>query len=224
MNRKTLLFTFCLVFLALGWASAQGPMEGKRVMSLGTNNSFAVLVDSLSAKEVEKLWIDFLKSNNIRKPEKDRKTGEIFGDNASLPSLSANTIDVYATVTERGAGAEVAVWFDLGGAFLSSNDHADKIPALQSWLDGFLRNTRIRRVELELEGQESFLKELNKEFTKLQKEQENLEKTILDAEKKIQEAKKDLEVNASSQKTRTMEIENQQKVVEQVKDKLKKIN
>ncbi|MBK7476350.1 MAG: hypothetical protein IPN74_11915 [Haliscomenobacter sp.] len=221
---KILRLTFCLMFLALGWASAQTPMEGKRVMSLGTNNSFSIQVDSLNAKEVEKLWMDFLKSNNIRKPEKDRKTGEIFGDNASLPSLSANTIDVYATVNERGAGAEVAVWFDLGGAYLSSYDHADKIPALQSWLDGFLRNTRIRKVEIELEGQETVLKDLNKEFAKLQKEQENLEKTILDAEKKIQEAKKDLELNASSQKTRTMEIENQQKMVERVKEKLKRIN
>ncbi|MBK6950364.1 MAG: hypothetical protein IPH16_21855 [Haliscomenobacter sp.] len=221
---KILRLTFCLMFLALGWASVQTPMEGKRVMSLGTNNSFSIQVDSLNAKEVEKLWMDFLKSNNIRKPEKDRKTGEIFGDNASLPSLSANTIDVYATVNERGAGAEVAVWFDLGGAYLSSYDHADKIPALQSWLDGFLRNTRIRKVEIELEGQETVLKDLNKEFAKLQKEQENLEKTILDAEKKIQEAKKDLELNASSQKTRTMEIENQQKMVERVKEKLKRIN
>ncbi len=221
---KTIRLTFCLVFLALGWASAQLPMEGKRVMSLGTNNSFVLQVDSLGAKEVEKLWLDFLKENNIRKPEKDRKTGEIFGDNASLPALSANTVDVYSTVNERGTGAEVVVWFDLGGAYLSSYDHADKIPSLQSWMDGFLRNTRIRKVEIELEGQESVLKELNKEFSKLQKEQENLEKTILDAEKKIQEAKKDLEVNASAQKTRTMEIENQQKVVERVKEKLKKIN
>lgn len=221
---KTLSLTFCLVFLALGWASAQLPMEGKRVMSLGTNNSFAIQVDSLNVKEVEKLWMDFLKSNNIRKPEKDRKTGEIFGDNASLPSLSANTIDVFSTVNERGAGAEVVVWFDLGGAFLSSYDHADKIPAVQSWQEGFLRNTRIRKVEIELEGQETILKDLNREFSKLQKEQENLGKTILEAEKKIQEAKKDLEVNASAQKTRTMEIENQQKVVEQVKEKLKKIN
>lgn len=221
---KNLILTCALLLWGVSMALAQMPQEGRRTMSLGTNNSFAILIDGLDAKEVEKQWDEFLKINKAPKPRKDRKSGEIFTDDASLPAISANTIDLYATVNEKDkTSAEIVIWFDLGGAYLSSMDHADRIEALQKWLGEFTLQTRVRKVELELEAEEKKLGDMNKEFAKLAKEQESLEKTIADAEKKIQEAKKGLEVNASAQQNAKSGIEEQQKVVDKVKDKLKRV-
>lgn len=222
---RTSLFIIAILFLFPVLSFSQDlSTEGKRVMSQGTQNSFSLLIDNLASKEVDKLWMDYLKNTKAKKPTHDRKTDEYFADDAALPAISANTVDVYATIKERGENqVELVVWFDLGGAYLSTLDHADKVPAAQAWLGEFARLTRVRKVEIELEGEETKLKDLNKDFAKLQKEQENLQKAILEAEKKIEEAKKGLETNAASQKNRMKEIEDQQKMVEQVKEKLKKV-
>ena len=42
--------------------------------------------------------------------------------------MSRNTVDVYALIEGRGPDAELVVWFDLGGAFLSSEMHPTRFP------------------------------------------------------------------------------------------------
>jgi hypothetical protein len=220
---KSIFFTL-LTFVFLPFMlSAQNIQESPRTMSLGTKNSYYFNVDNLNAKEVEKQWNDFIKEAN-GKTKKDRKTNEVFADNVSLPTISSNLVDVYATFTDKGNNnTEVVVWADLGGAFLSAQDHPEKVEPFRSWLNTFGRKTRVRKVEIEQETEEAKLKDLNKDYTRLQKDQDRLNKDIADYQQKLADAQKNLEINKAAQATRQQEVMNQQKVLDLVKEKLKRV-
>jgi hypothetical protein len=179
-------------------------------------------VSDLDAKETERLWIDYLKDSKA-KTKKDRKTNEVFADDASIPAISTNLMDIYATFTERNKQTEIIVWVDLGGAFLARRQHPDKIDAFEQWLSEFGRRTRVRKIELEQEAEELVFKDQKKEFDKLIKEEERLKKEIADAEQRINQAKKELEVNNANQNNRRQEMERQQMKIQEIEAKKKRV-
>ena len=221
---------FSLLLLSLSMvitlsAQRNGINEVRKGMSMGVKEAFTVDVSSLTAKETEKVLMDYLKDVKAKKgPKKDRKTKEIMVDDANLKNVSTNTVDIYATMDARGDNSTVTFWFDLGGAFLSQENHPEKMEAISEWLYDFSKAARVRTVELDLEAEENRLKEMNKEFDKLQKEQSKLEDEIIKAEETIARAKEDLRSNASQQDNSKQAIAEQERVIDQVKDKLKKVN
>lgn len=223
--KQFLLFVLCLSLFTGAFAQRNSIKEVRKGMSLGVKEAFTVDIENLNNKEVEKVLMNYLKDFKGKKnPKMDRKTDEILTDDAEIPGLSTNTIDVYASLEGKGDNSTVTFWFDLGGAFLSEDNHPEKMEALSEWLYAFGLKTRVRTIELELEEEEKRLKEFNKNFDKLVKEQEKLEATIRKAEEAIKNAQKDLENNAADQENSREIILEQQKMIEKVKDKLKKIN
>jgi hypothetical protein len=220
---KSIRIMFLSLFFLPLMLKAQNIQESPRTMSMGTKNSYYMTIDNLNAKEVEKLWLEFIKDAK-GKTKKDRKTNEVFADDMSLPTVSSNLVDVYATFTDKGNNnTEVVTWADLGGAFLSAQDHPEKVEAFRSWLNTFGRKTRVRKVELEMVNEENKLKDLNKDYSRLQKDQDRLNKDIADAQQKLAEAQKSIEVNKAAQVTRQQEVFNQQKVLDLIKEKLKRV-
>lgn len=218
-----LLLSFLLVFSLS--AQRNGVNEVRKGMSMGVKEAFTVDVSGLSDKETEKVLMAYLKDVKAKKnPKKDRKTKEVFVDDAQLKAISENTVDIYATMDGKGDYATVTFWFDLGGAFLSQENHPEKMEAISEWLYDFSKATRVRTVELDLGAEEDRLKALNKDFDKLQKEQSRLEDDIRKAEETIARAKEDLRSNATQQQNSKEAIADQERVIDQVKDKLKKVN
>ncbi len=201
---------------------AQNIQENERTMSQGSKPGFAMNVSDLDAKETERLWIDYLKDSKA-KTKKDRKTNEVFADDASVPAISSNLMDIYATFTERNKQTEIIVWVDLGGAFLARRQHPDKIDAFEQWLNEFGRRARVRKIELEQEAEELVFKDQKKEFDKLIKEEERLKKEIAEAEQRINQAKKELEVNNANQNNRRQEMERQQMKIQEIEAKKKRV-
>jgi hypothetical protein len=221
------LFLLFISFALLTSLSAQrnGINEVKKGMSMGVKEAFSVNVSNLDTKETEKVLMDYLKDIKGKKgPKKDRKTKEILVDDADFKAISNNTVDVYAVMDGKGDNATVTFWFDLGGAFLSQEAHPEKMEAISDWLYNFSKNTKLRTVELELEAEEDRLKELNKDYDKLQKEQSKLEDSIQKAKEEIARAEEDLKSNAVEQDNSKRTISEQERVIEKVKDKLKKVN
>lgn len=206
-------------------AQRNGINEVKKGMSMGVKEAFTVDVSNLSSKETEKVLMSYLKDVKGKKgPKRDRKTKEILVDDAELKTISGNTVDIYATLDGKGDNSTVTFWFDLGGAFLSQDAHPDKMEAVSEWLYNFSKAARLRTVELELEAEEDQLKELNKAYDKLQKEQEKLEDAIRKAEETIANAKADLKSNANAQNNSKQSIAEQERMIQEVKNKLKKVN
>jgi len=196
-----------------------------RNMSQGTQTAYVLDIELLDVDEVEDLWMDYQKDfKGRRNPKRNRRADEYFMDDAEISSLSANTIDVYSTLNGDKNRAELCVWFDLGGAYLNEKDHSEKMAALQDWMGEFARLTRVRKTELEVETEEDRLKELSKEFDRLEKEGKDLEQTIKDAEETIRKAREDLKANASAKASKRTEVDMQRQKLQQLKDKLKKID
>ena len=140
--KKQILFA---VLFAAGttWAFAQTAVvkEGNNSMSLGSYNSLSVDLPGTETKEVEKAWDKFL-DDYKGKTKKDKKTGEIFTDNAVIKPWGNNTVDIYAKVTPSSSGKgalgnKLDVWFDLGGAYLGSSSHQDKYKYAEKMLQDF---------------------------------------------------------------------------------------
>lgn len=221
--KKLTNFSIWLMFLLpMTNLLAQNIQENERTMSQGSKPGFSMNVSDLDAKETERLWIDYLKDTKA-KTKKDRKTNEVFADDASIPAISTNLLDIYATFTERNKQTEIIVWIDLGGAFLARRQNPDKIDAFEQWLSEFGRRTRVRKIELEQEAEELVFKDQKKEFDKLIKEEERLKKEIADAEQRINQAKKELEVNNANQNNRRQEMERQQMKIQEIEAKKKRV-
>ena len=219
---KLFNLTTWLILLIPFSIQAQNLQENERTMSQGSKAGFSMNIDELTTKDAEKLWIDFLKNTNA-KTKKDRKTNEVFADDASVPAISSNLMDIYATFTERNKQTEIIVWVDLGGAFLARRQHPDKIDAFEQWLSEFGRRARVRKIELEQEAEELIFKDQKKEFDKLIKEEERLKKEITEAEQRINQAKKELEVNNANQGNRRQEMERQQMKIQEIEAKKKRV-
>lgn len=172
--------------------------EGENLMSQGTKNAYSIVIEGVSKKDVEKEWGKFIKSYKS-KSKYDKKKKEFFADNVEVKSISENTMDVYAQVSEVGQNTELTVWFDLGGAYLSSEAHADMAPGGNAWIGTFAKRMENKRVTDFHKSQEKVLKGMNKDFKNLKKDKEKLEKDIANYEKKIEEAKKKIEENVKMQ-------------------------
>lgn len=205
--------------------SAFAPAEAKitesaRMMSQGAKNALSVELPGTDEKTAENVWKDFSKSWK-GKTKKDRKTKEYFTDNAEIRSISSNTVDVYATFNKTGNSTTATVWFDLGGAYLSSEAHKEAYIAAEQLMREYVKQVNRVHAEDYQAAQEKALKNLEKEMKSLQKDNEDYHKKIEDAKKLIAEMEKNIEQNLKSQEDKRKEIENQEKVVNEAKQTVK---
>jgi hypothetical protein len=221
LQRTTLVFT--LLSFSCTLAFGQPFAEGERAMSKGVHSSFLVDFGIGEADDIADLWIDYQKDFDARKPKKRNDAGEYFGDNAEIEAISDNTIDIYSTVKSKkpAPGAVVTIWFDLGGAYLSSGSHPDRIEGTRNWLQGFRNYVLKEYAEEALEAEEDELNDMEGALKDARKGQEDIEEEIKDLEKELTALKKQL---GSAQKETEMKAEavnKQKQVVEQAKAKTK---
>ena len=178
-----------LIALVFGLTSIYAQVkEAKRFMSQGQNNALVVSLKKSNKSEVEKEWMRIVKAFG-GKTKKISKTGEIFTDNADVSAMSRNTIDIYALVEERGPDAELVVWFDLGGAFLSSEMHTTRFPYAEKLLNDMALRVSEAAMEEELARQESMLSSLSEQMKKLREDKAEYTNEIMKYVDKITESK-----------------------------------
>lgn len=211
MEKITLLSFILSLFATVAFGQIT---EGQSYMSAGTFNSLTIVLPEGSEKEAPKEWVKFFKKYG--KTKKNRKTDEYFTDNAEILGMSNNSVDVYTKFN----GNTMTVWFDLGGAYLSSFDHAEGYAIGEQVLMDFGLHLQILMVEDELKEEEKTLKNLESDHEKLVKNKATLEKNIEDWKAKIAQAEADIEKNISDQEAKTNEIGQQKTVIEQVKARL----
>jgi len=204
-------------------ASEADVMESSKIMSQGTNNGLTIELVDTEEKTAEKTWKKFMKDYN-GKPKYDRKTNEHFSDDAEIPNLSTNTVDVYAIFDETGSTTTATFWFDLGGAYLNSDTHAAAFTAAEEMLRNYIQDVNLLHAEDALKEQENMLKDLEKDLEKLEKENEDFHEEIEEAKKLIAEMEKNIELNLEEQAAKQKEIETQENIVNAAKKNVKQYN
>ncbi len=220
--RKITLLTFIFA-LSASFAFGQLIKEGKNSMSKGTYNSLSMELRKTVQKDVLKEWEKFVKQYK-GKVEKEKKSTEILANNSVIKAMGDNDLDIYADVKQVGENTELTVWFDLGGAFLSSNEHPQKYAVAENLIMDFALTVSKGILEDQLKEEEKVLKAFENEQKKLVKDKERYEKDIEDCKATITERENDIVKNKSEQKSKKEEIEAQMERVKAVKAKIDKLN
>ena len=219
MNK--IVVTLLVAIISVSAMFAQNVVEQSMAMSLGTNNGFSVKLPGTDKKDVIKAWEKYLKEYK-GKTKTDKKTDEIVSNNANIKKINGdNTVDIYAKVTEDGKESNtLSVWFNLGGAFLSSQAHGDKAKEAQAMLSAFALSVSRTMIEEQLKEEQKKMKKEEGTLKDLEKDKKGLEKDIEDWKKKIAKAEGEIKTNEEKQKTQTAAIATQGEVVKEVSKKL----
>jgi len=217
MNRLFFLFTCFIPGLMIAQVS-----EGGKPMTQGTNNALTVTLNGISVSDAEKIWKNYIGPFD-GKSKYNKKANELFVDNASIASVSPNTIDLYSKAEKVGNDVNFSVWFDLGGAYLSSIAHPDRYPAAVEVMKGYLREISRFKTNEQLKEEEKKLDKLNSSLKDLTRDKEGYEKDIKKAEDKITESKSKIDQNIKDQAAKQAEIDAQRSVIDKVKSDLDKI-
>lgn len=201
--------------LTLNNLTAQVVQEGLKPMSKGTNNCFYLELPSADNKLAADAWKDFVKDYK-GKTKYNKKQKEYFTDNATIKDMSENTVDIYA----RFDPAQITVWFDLGGAYLSSSIHPDRYPAVGKMLSAYYLVLSKELAKADVKLKEDELKTLRNDLKKLENENKDYNETIKKAKEAIAKAEKDIEANQQQQAARQQSIKEKEAEVEGAKNHL----
>lgn len=195
----------------------------------GRNNALSVIIYEVKDNEVLKEWKSLIKGYG-------GKVSSKFADDVSIPSISNNTIDIYATaVKEKDNAVKLIAGFDLGGTYLSSQHSGYK--AAERILYDFAVKMTKSGIGDRLKESEKILAKSEKNFEQLIKDNEKLHKEIgglrqdierykdqiEGAKNDIERAEKDIVTNLEDQKKATAEVEEKKKIVQQVADRQKNV-
>ena len=198
--------------------------EGDRTMSQGTKNSLTLDINGVPIKIVEKYWKEYAKQFKVD-TKKDRKTDEWFTDNALVASLGgANTVDMYTKFADNGNSTNMAMWVDLGGAYINSKDFKDKYDAAEKIMVDFALSVQREQTKTMLSEQQDEQKKLERDQRNLEKKNTNLHNDIDDWKKRIAKAENEIQLNLKAQEDQKKKIENQQKLVDEIAKKLGGMN
>jgi hypothetical protein len=217
---------FAILLFSLSTAKAQSQFttnEVRQFMSKGEQNGIEIVLNGTKpedAKDAIEKWGKKMKAKIVR----DKKNPEIFIDNAQLPTVSANVIDMYAVVTPVDNGSKVTIYTDLGGAFISSAAYGTQYAGLEASLKKFAKDQAIVVVEDQQKSEEKILKSLNGDLKDLKGKKEDYLKDIEKAKALIQQREQDIIKNDAEQQAKQQQISLQQQIIETVKAKRATLN
>lgn len=217
---------FATLLFSLSAAKAQSQFttnEVRQFMSKGEQNGIEIILNGTKpedAKDAIEKWGKKMKAKIVR----DKKNPEIFIDNAQMPTVSANVVDIHAVVTPVDNGSKVTIYTDLGGAFISSAAYGTQYAGLEASLKKFAKDQAIVVVEDQQKSEEKILKSLNGDLKDLKGKKEDYLKDIEKAKALIQQREQDIIKNDAEQQAKQQQISLQQQIIETVKAKRATLN
>ena len=200
-------------------------MEAPKTMTEGINNSLVIDLWNVDEKMAIKEWRNYVKQFK-GKTKREKKMKHWFTDNAKIKTLSSNTVDIYAWFEEnkKNKVTTATFWFNLGGAYVSSQLDPAQYGAAVKFLLDFKGSLDLVEAEDEMAFQEKALKSLEDDLKKMEKDNEDYHQKIKNAEKLIAEMKIEIQKNLNEQEAKKVDIDNQRKMVENAKGKVKSIS
>jgi len=214
--KKILIILAAMVILLPAQAQKTKVTESIEKIGDGKNNCLVVTIVGADEDDVAKAWKDKMKDTGGKVSGKT----EMFVDDASLPSISSNTIDVYSVISEKDGNVQFMVGFDLGGAFLNSKEHVSGYKVAEKMIYDFAVAQAKYAVEKQIEEQKNSIAKTTKDVENLTKDNEKLAKDIEDYKKRIEDAEKNIESNKESIVTGNKNLEEQNSALKELEKKL----
>ncbi|MBP6665380.1 MAG: hypothetical protein KA168_08855 [Chitinophagales bacterium] len=180
-----------------------------------------VLMPSANPSVVNKNWKKFLK--NCKGKTNLNKEG-YFTDNASIPKISENAIDIYSEIDKYPEGTILKVFFDLGGAYLNKTTHAEQHKAATQMLHDFGANESIAALKTRLVVEEKKMLAIRDERKRLKDNNDKILKQIAAAKEAVTRSELMLRENQGLQEKQDQEAQIQINKVEQLKTNIGNIS
>lgn len=197
--------------------------EIRQYMSKGEQTGFEVYLATTSPENARDAFEKWMKKQKA-KVTIDKKSPEMFVDNAMIPAVSTNALDMYVTAVPAEKGSKLTVFVDLGGAFISSAAYPQQYAAFEAALKKFAKDQAIFAVEQLQKDEEKILKTLQDNLADLVKAKADHIKEIEKAKALIQQREQDIIKNDADQAAKQQQIQLQQQIIETVKQKRSTLN
>lgn len=219
MLRKSILCLFAGVLSFGGMAKEIEVSETSYKFDKSNRPALMVSISMVDESTVEKAWKHFIKEYD---PEDFDGGSEMFADNATISRVSDNTVDVYASVEEKGDDIILYVAVDLGGAYLSSS-HGRKHEAMRGIIHDFALELLEDAYKEKVQAQEKIIGKVEKSIKRSNHEKEHLNKEINSYQEKIEENTLEIEELDKTLKQQEQELVQEQKKLEEIKKEASKI-
>lgn len=218
---KKIILTSALFLMTFALLAQVKPVqEVTDNMSEGKMPGFKVMIPEVTKKDALKAWEKLMKDYDA-KTEKVKKQDDYRSLNANIPSVSDRPIVVYALFDEKPEGVFMYTYFDLGGAYLTSELHGEKATTAQNLIHKFATDAAKASIEEKVREETKKLEKLEKDQKGLEKDKEGYEKDIKDAKETIEKREKDIVSNTKAQEDKVKEIAEQKEVADKIIEKLK---
>ena len=137
--------------------------------------------------------------------------------------ISNNTVDVYAVFAPIDNGVRAIVWYDMGGAYLSSETHGNSAIIGQKIVHDFAAKVKREQTKMIIAEEGGKLKSLEKDMEKLAKDEADIKKSIEELKIKIAKLQETVTNNKTAQTSKQEEVEKQKAVLKKAKTTLENI-
>lgn len=217
---KKLFLITSLVFSFGLFAQEIKVSEESQTFTTGSKNCIVVNIPYGTADIVERQLKKELKDWNGKF---ETSKGEFIMIQGTSKFMGEKPFDAHAKILNENGNMRVAFAIDLGGAYLSSREHAVQYKAMSERIREFARETSLKCVEEELDAASKQLSDFEKEQRSLEKDQADYVKDIEDYKKKIAEAEQKIEKNKDEQAKKKEAIKLQMEKVGEIEKKKKGI-
>lgn len=217
MQIKTFLSVLLLLGLAVAAQAQRNVRETEGMMSFGSRPGFRLEFPGATAGMVEDQWKDWTKKHYNAKLKK--KKNEWSATELKSNMMGPDPFSLYSIIEKNAGGATLTVWYDLGSSFLSSRNNPMIARETSSALQQFYYDIRRATYDQQVKDEEKKLKDLENNNKTMEKKTKELEKSIEDYKQKIKKAEQDILQLAKDQEVGLINIENQRKVIEEVKQR-----
>ena len=218
--RNLILLILMTTFTTISFSQMEEISESKETMKQGTFNAIVVELPNADDKVALKVWKSFIKGYGA-KAKKIKRSKEYLASGAIIGGVNnSENVDVFSRVEEKGDDSELIVWIQMGEFYVSSGSFPSDYTAASKMLEEYIIEVAKELVNIEIEDEEKKMKKLEKEMTKLKRKNESYHKDIEKAKEAISKAERNIEDNDRKQKEQTSVIESQQKILQELKEKL----
>jgi hypothetical protein len=220
--KKFFTLAFALSLGIAGYSQKIKVKESSENIGGANHNALTVTLYEISPSDAEDAFRSFMKKYDGKRSSKD---GAIFVDNATIKEMGNNTVDIYGKAQGKKGDPEItfSIAFDLGGAYLSSNEHKEQYKIAEKIVKDFAVQATKDAIAQKLKDAQKVQSGFEDEQKSLEKENKNLNDDITDYKAKISKAEQDIVKNKSEQDKKKAEIEAQKKVVADIDKKLKAV-
>jgi predicted HicB family RNase H-like nuclease len=197
--------------------------EIRQYMSKGEQTGFEVYLPTTSPDDARDAFEKWMKKQKA-KTTTSKKDPEMFVDNAMIPAVSTNALDMYVTSVPAEKGSKITVFVDLGGAFISSAAYPQQYAAFEAALKKFAKDQAIAAVEQQQKNEEKILNTLQGNLENMVKNKADYIKEIEKAKTLIQQREQDIIKNDADQAAKQQQISLQQQIIETIKQKRATLN